>query len=81
LKISTGAYVWELKWRYPDEETEREQYNNGMAVSHVGLLLTGDRCHEWVDVDELRDTVDKIPETSSRMKINQTTTLLDLAPM
>ena len=53
--------VWVLKRRYPDEETEREQYDNGMAVSHVRLLLTGERCHEWVDTDELRNAVGEIP--------------------
>lgn len=71
-----GGYVWELgllwapgyrektwvlKRRYPDDETEREQYRNGMAASHVKLLLTGDRCHEWVDTTELRDVVTEIP--------------------
>jgi hypothetical protein len=53
--------VWVLKRRYPDEETEREQYDNEMAVSHVRLLLTGERCHEWVDTDELRNAVGEIP--------------------
>ena len=53
--------VWVLKRRYPDEETERERYDNGMAASHVRLLLTGERCHEWVDVDELRNVVGEIP--------------------
>ena len=71
-----GGYVWELgllfapsyrektwvlKRRYPDEETERERYANGMAASYVELLLTGDRAHEWLDADELRDVVDEIP--------------------
>lgn len=71
-----GGYVWELgllfapsyretawvlKRRYPDEELEREKYANGMAASHVELLLTGDRSREWVDVDDLRDAVDEIP--------------------
>lgn len=53
--------VWVLKRRYCDEETERERYANGMAASHVELLLTGDRSHEWVDTDGLRDAVDEIP--------------------
>lgn len=53
--------VWVLKRRYEDEVVEREKYDNGMAVSHVKLLLTGDRCHEWIDSDELRDVVDEIP--------------------
>lgn len=53
--------VWVLKRRYPDGETERERYENGMAASHVRLLLTGERCHEWVDENELRNVVDEIP--------------------
>lgn len=53
--------VWVLKRRYPDKETERERYDNGMGASHVQLLLTGPRADEWVDADELRDAVDEIP--------------------
>ncbi|ELZ15805.1 hypothetical protein C478_04854 [Natrinema thermotolerans DSM 11552] len=71
-----GGYVWELgllfaptyrdktwvlKRRYPDPETERERYDNGMAASYVELLLTGDRAYEWLDADELRDVVDEVP--------------------
>lgn len=71
-----GGYVWELgllfapsyrekawvlKRRYPDDNTERENYDNGMSASHVNLLLTGSRAYEWTDTDDLRDTVDKIP--------------------
>lgn len=71
-----GGYVWELgllfapsyrdeawilKRRYGDETEERERYENGMAISHVELLLTGDRCHEWRDTDELRSAVRKVP--------------------
>lgn len=53
--------VWVLKRRYPDAETERERYDNGMGVSHVKLLLTGPRAHEWTDADELRAAVDEVP--------------------
>jgi len=53
--------VWILKRRYPDEETERERYENGMAASHVELLLTGPRCHEWADADELKAVVEAVP--------------------
>jgi len=71
-----GGYVWEmgllfapsyrekawvLKRRYWDPETERERYANGMAASHVELLLTGPRCHEWADEAELREAVDRVP--------------------
>ncbi|GAA0241368.1 hypothetical protein ACFFQF_29770 [Haladaptatus pallidirubidus] len=53
--------VWILKRQYANEKTEREKYDNGMAASHVKLFLTGNRCHEWIDADELQDVVDKIP--------------------
>ena len=71
-----GGYVWELgllfapsyrekawvlKRRYGDGETERNRYENGMAISHVELLLTGPRCHEWTDSRELRAAVQEIP--------------------
>jgi hypothetical protein len=71
-----GGYVWELgllfapsyrekawilKRRYDDPDTERAAYENGMAISHVKLLLTGPRCHEWLDTRELRAAVDTIP--------------------
>lgn len=53
--------VWILKRRYPDDEVEREQYDNGMAISHVELLLTGDRCYEWEAASDLADVVENIP--------------------
>ena len=71
-----GGYVWEmgllfapsyrekawvLKRKYDDPQTEREKYENGMAASHVELLLTGPRCYEWRDTAELRDAVSEIP--------------------
>ena len=71
-----GGYVWELgllfapsyrekawilKRQYEDGETERDRYENGMAISHVELLLTGPRCHEWTDSRELRAAVQEIP--------------------
>lgn len=71
-----GGYVWEmgllfaseyrekgwiLKRRYDTEEKERERYENGMAASHVELLLTGDWCHEWTDRDELERAIEKVP--------------------
>lgn len=71
-----GGYVWELgllfapsyrekawvlKRRYPDDNTERETYDNGMSVSHVKLLLTGSQAFEWTDTDELRAALDEIP--------------------
>lgn len=53
--------VWVLKRRYADDAVERETYENGMAASHVELLLTGDRCFEWVDPADLPDAVAKVP--------------------
>lgn len=53
--------VWVLKRRYPDEETERERYDNGMAASHIELILTGPRCVEWVEPADLPDVVAEIP--------------------
>ncbi len=53
--------VWVLKRRYPTDDIERERYANGMAASHTGALLTGSRCHEWTDVDDLRSAVNNIP--------------------
>ncbi|NGM68261.1 hypothetical protein G6M89_04425 [Natronolimnobius sp. AArcel1] len=53
--------VWVLKRAYDDPQTEREKYENGMAASHVELLLSGPRCHEWDDSDKLRASVDEIP--------------------
>ena len=71
-----GGYVWELgllfapayrektwilKRRYTDEALERARFDNGMAASHVKLLLMGDRCCEWESETELRDCVGEIP--------------------
>ena len=71
-----GGYVWELgllfapsyrektwilKRRYTNDDIERDRFDNGMAASHVKLLLTGDRCCEWSNEDELRECVGEIP--------------------
>ncbi len=53
--------TWILKRKYEDEDTERERYDNSMAASHIQLLLTGDRVHEWHDTEDLRQLVPKIP--------------------
>ncbi|ELZ99184.1 hypothetical protein C439_15034 [Haloferax mediterranei ATCC 33500] len=53
--------VWVLKRLYPDEQTERDKFDNGMAASHVKMLLTGNRCLEWRDEDELYDAVSQLP--------------------
>ncbi|PSQ51470.1 hypothetical protein BRD20_11110 [Halobacteriales archaeon SW_8_65_20] len=71
-----GGYVWELgllfapsyrrktwilKRAYTDEATERARFDNGMAASHVELLLTDNRCCEWTSEPELRDCIEAIP--------------------
>lgn len=71
-----GGYVWELgllfapsyrdktwvlKRTYPDPETERSRYANGMAASHIAVLLTGDRAFEWNNTTELQNKVTEIP--------------------
>jgi hypothetical protein len=71
-----GGYVWELgllfapeyrpktwvlKRRYPDDDTERGRYDNGMAASHVAALSTGDRCVEWETVADLPVVLDEVP--------------------
>ncbi|MBX0297102.1 hypothetical protein [Haloarcula nitratireducens] len=71
-----GGYVWELgllfapsyredvyilKRKYADAEVERAKYDNGMAISHIELLLDSDRIHEWIDTDELKAVVAEIP--------------------
>ncbi|XVH32389.1 hypothetical protein ACNS7O_04180 [Haloferacaceae archaeon DSL9] len=76
LEDFDGGYVWELgllfapsyrqkvwvvKRRYADDEIERDRFDNGMAASHVTLLLTGERCLEWRDESDLRDAVDTLP--------------------
>lgn len=53
--------VWILKRSYETEQAEREHYDNGMAASHVELLLTGDWCQEWADTAELKRLVEPIP--------------------
>jgi len=53
--------VWVLKRRYENKQTERKQYENGMAASYVKLLLTGDRAQEWTDTAELEAAVREIP--------------------
>lgn len=55
------AKAWVLKRRYEDAGTERAKYDNGMSISHVKLLLAGPRAIEWVDTDELRAAVARIP--------------------
>ena len=53
--------VWVLKRRYRDEAVERTHFDNGMAASHTKMLLTGGRCLEWRNEEELRSAVDSLP--------------------
>ena len=71
-----GGYVWELgltfspsyrsktwilKRAYESEEIEREKYKNGMAISEIELLLTGERAEEWSTEEELKECAENIP--------------------
>lgn len=58
---SYRAKTWVLKRRYAEEATEKAKYANGMAVSHVEALLTGDRCFEWGSEEALLSVVEEIP--------------------
>lgn len=53
--------VWVLKRHYPNRDTEHAHYENGMAASHVQLLLDSDRCIEWIDAENLPEAVTEIP--------------------
>ncbi|MFC4360505.1 hypothetical protein ACFO0N_21370 [Halobium salinum] len=53
--------VWVLKRRYRDEDVERERFDNGMAASHTKMLLTGGRCLEWRDEEELQNAAKSLP--------------------
>ncbi|WP_348611640.1 hypothetical protein [Halobaculum rarum] len=53
--------VWVLKRAYESEEEERRRYENGMAASHIKLLLTGEQSVEWWDVEDLRAMTTRIP--------------------
>ena len=67
-----GGYVWELgltfspsyrpktwilKRAYESEETEREKYKNGMAISEIELLLTGER----LTLEKTVSAIDRCP--------------------
>lgn len=71
-----GGYVWELglafyreirlklwilKRVYDDATLQREQYDNGMAASHMAALMQTGRVLEWSDEADLRETVAEIP--------------------
>ncbi|TKX48491.1 aminopeptidase [Halorubrum sp. SD690R] len=55
--------LWLLKRVYDDPETQRAQYENGMAASHLAALeaVVGDRVVEWATLDELESAVEQIP--------------------
>lgn len=55
--------LWLLKRVYDSPEKMREQYDNGMAASHVAALeaAVGDRVLTWKSPDDLSRVVDAIP--------------------
>jgi len=62
-QTSVRDVLWVLKRVYDDTETQRAQYENGMAASHVAALeaTVGDRVLEWATLDELDSAVEQIP--------------------
>lgn len=55
--------LWLLKRLYESDEKMRENYDNGMAASHLAALeeAAGDRVIGWYDENDLPDAVDEIP--------------------
>jgi len=62
-QTSVRDVLWLLKRVYDDPETQRAQYDNGMAASHLAALeaAVGDRVVEWATLDELDSAVEEIP--------------------
>ncbi|MFH5801569.1 hypothetical protein [Haladaptatus sp. CMAA 1911] len=53
--------VWALQRDYGSEKENRKRYNNGMAASHLRLLLNADRTFRWEDSNELKEKTENIP--------------------
>ncbi|AWB28617.1 aminopeptidase [Halococcoides cellulosivorans] len=55
--------LWLLKRIYETDAEMREQYDNGMAASHLAALeaAAGDNVLTWSDEDDLPDAVREIP--------------------
>lgn len=62
-QTSVRDVLWLLKRVYDDPDTQRAQYENGMAASHLAALeaAVGDRVVEWARPDELESAVEQIP--------------------
>ena len=62
-QTSVRDVLWLLKRVYDDPETQRAQYENGMAASHLAALeaAVGDRVVEWSTLDELESAIEQIP--------------------
>lgn len=62
-QTSVRDVLWLLKRVYDDPETQRAQYENGMAASHLAALeaAVGDRVVEWATPDELESAVERVP--------------------
>ncbi|MDJ1430944.1 aminopeptidase [Halostagnicola sp. A-GB9-2] len=57
--------LWLLKRVYETEAKRREQYDNGMAASHLAALeeAAGDHVISWTVPEDLPDAVKEIPAT------------------
>ena len=55
--------LWLLKRIYESDRVMREQYDNGMAASHMHLLekAAEDRVITWRETDDLLEAVEEIP--------------------
>ncbi|GAA0512227.1 hypothetical protein SAMN04488066_104139 [Halorubrum aquaticum] len=62
-QTSVRDVLWLLKRVYDDPDTQRAQYENGMAASHLAALevAVGERVLEWSTTEELDRTVEEIP--------------------
>lgn len=62
-QVHSRDILWVLKRVYESEDRMREQYDNGMAASHLAALeeAAGDRVITWSDEDELSAAVREIP--------------------
>lgn len=63
LQRHTRDILWLLKRIYDTDDEMREQYDNGMAASHMAALekAASDRVITWKDDAELSEAVEQIP--------------------
>lgn len=63
MQTAVRDILWMLKRIYADQETQRDNYDNGMAASHLSHLeaAVSDRVIEWEDAADLQAAVEEIP--------------------